>query len=401
MASLGRFEPRKCWRVRCTLQVGTQRRRRAFYARSRSDARTLLGRLEQLEQATRSSIATRNEIDQWVQSDYLRPDEAAACFPGWAETQLRNPALRVTDFAAILSAFEDHALRRSKARDPMRRTFLDHMSLARRVLAWLQDQHPELPTLTVADVEAYKADLEYRYRGWTVHHRLTTLRVLLDRAQELGMVIENPARAVRVESTPKTATVRHTLTPEEIHRLLEVSLSYRQWVYGGLPSAVRLGLYAGLRREEMCWCRWDWLDDRRRILIVQEAHSVSGQTWVPKDYEARRLDVKAVLTEYLAEDRNRQEALGRVGPFILAGKYEGKPLGTDALQHSFSRMVTAEGMDRRITLHALRHTYCTELLRAGVDLRTVQRRMGHSSIRTTEVYLHALDPEAHPTDALP
>ena len=54
-----------------------------------------------------------------------------------------------------------------------------------------------------------------------------------------------------------------------------------------------------------------------------------------------------------------------------------------------------------LSLYCLRHTYCTSLLRAGVDLETVRHRMGHSSILTTQRYLRYMEPETHPTEKLP
>jgi site-specific recombinase XerD len=401
MASIDFFEARGCWRTRCTLLIGAHRTRRAFYTRFKAEAHSLHFALQRLENATNGDVATNDEIDQWVRAGYLTPQEAAGCFPGWADAQVRSPMLLPTDYGAVLKAYGDFALRHTKARDPLGRSYVNRMDLARRVVAWLETAHPDVASLTSRDVDAYKAQLEARYRGWTVHHRLTVLRLLLDRALELSMVPANPARAISVESMPKTATVRRMLSPGEIRKILDVSLNHRDVVYGGLATAVRLGLYAGLRREEMCWCRWDWLDRPRRILVVQEASSPAGDRWVPKDYEARRLDVKAELTEFLEMEHSRQTTRDLAGPFMLPSRQAGRPLGVDALQHAFGRLITAEAMDPRITLHCLRHTYCTELLRAGVDLRTVQRRMGHSSIRTTEIYLHELDAEAHPTDALP
>jgi len=49
----------------------------------------------------------------------------------------------------------------------------------------------------------------------------------------------------------------------------------------------------------------------------------------------------------------------------------------------------------------MRHTYATMALRGGVDLRTLQKRMGHSDLKTTMEYLHFIEPEAHPMDKLP
>ena len=181
MAHVDRYKPRNCWRVRCALQLGSGRELRAFYRRSKSEASSLQGRLSRLEEAVRTGVATREEIDQWLRAKYLTAREAAVCFPGWADTEARDPALTATDYAAILTAYEEFALRRSKARDPLRHTFKVQMALARRVVAWLEEAHPVLPLLTASGIDAHKADLQGRYRGWTVHHRLTALRALLDR----------------------------------------------------------------------------------------------------------------------------------------------------------------------------------------------------------------------------
>ena len=65
-------------------------------------------------------------------------------------------------------------------------------------------------------------------------------------------------------------------------------------------------------------------------------------------------------------------------------------------------MLAAEGRaDCGLTVYCLRHKYATSLLRAGVDLATVQHRMGHASMSTTREYLHHIEPEQHATGRLP
>jgi integrase/recombinase XerD len=76
------------------------------------------------------------------------------------------------------------------------------------------------------------------------------------------------------------------------------------------------------------------------------------------------------------------------------------PISGDGLQKAFARAVTQSGIRKKAHVHTLRHSYATHLLEAGVNLRLIQEYLGHSSVRTTELYTHltreirdaALDP---------
>jgi integrase/recombinase XerD len=68
-----------------------------------------------------------------------------------------------------------------------------------------------------------------------------------------------------------------------------------------------------------------------------------------------------------------------------------KPLCASTIRRVFKRAVRGVGIKKQVSVHTLRHSFATHLLEAGTDLYYIQRLMGHSSARTTAIYLHVTD----------
>ena len=110
-------------------------------------------------------------------------------------------------------------------------------------------------------------------------------------------------------------------------------------------------------------------------------------------------DPKAeISTQWLRAHKVRQleirlvVGLGKIEPTTLVfGDVEGAPLKPHTVSRAWQRVVAAKGLPR-VSFHALRHTHASALFRAGVDVLTISRRLGHSSpSMTLDIYGHLIE----------
>jgi site-specific recombinase XerD len=101
-------------------------------------------------------------------------------------------------------------------------------------------------------------------------------------------------------------------------------------------------------------------------------------------YLSRRLST--LLSRYL----QLRDHLGVTHPFVFFSRGLGT-LTADAVRRRLAAASVNAHLSRRVTPHMLRHTAATELVEAGIDIRIIQRLLGHASLTTTEIYTHVSD----------
>jgi integrase len=155
----------------------------------------------------------------------------------------------------------------------------------------------------------------------------------------------------------------------------------------------------GARRGELCAIHWCDLDLEHGLLLLRRALYLDDDGELrekdTKTHQQRRvaLDVETVDV-FVAHREGREKQLRDLGiewdndGYVFTLEPDGsKPLHPDTATQRFDRMATRLGIDS--TLHSLRHYSATELIAAGVDVRTVAGRLGHSGGGATTLRVYA------------
>jgi site-specific recombinase XerD len=147
---------------------------------------------------------------------------------------------------------------------------------------------------------------------------------------------------------------------------------------------VRLLVVTGMRVGELCRLR---LDDVAPDGSVLRIHGKGARDRVAYVTDASlRQDLRRIV-----ERQRQSQAAAGVGGGALFLNRHGAPLRPQSVRAKLKRLASEAGLGRRVTPHMLRHTAATLLIETGVDIRFVQRLLGHSSIATTEIYTHVSD----------
>ncbi len=146
---------------------------------------------------------------------------------------------------------------------------------------------------------------------------------------------------------------------------------------------------SGLRVSELVGLNRDHINLKRREFMVRGKGqkdrpifiSPEAAAWV-EQYIAKREDTLPAL--FIRHGRGGAKAVNTSGNY--------NRLTARSIQRMVARYALLAGITKHVSPHTLRHSFATDLLMNGADLRSVQALLGHSNIATTQIYTHVTDP---------
>lgn len=256
----------------------------------------------------------------------------------------------------------------------------------------------QLKKLTVKQLDNLYADLRARLAPATIRQCHAIIRKSLGVAVRHGDIPANPA----AEAQPPKL-VRHEIDPPSIdvyQRIYDRANTPKRHRDSdlGLGDFLRVAAGTGARRAEVCGLRWSDIDFAgRTMLIARTIIETDGRLEVhtTKGKKPRRIAIDPILADSLAGHLKASHARARAAGcelaadgYIFSDEFDGStPWRPDRVSHAFYRIKRELEVDVR--LHDLRHLHVTQLLAAGVDVRTVAGRVGHTTPDVTlSVYAH-------------
>lgn len=246
------------------------------------------------------------------------------------------------------------------------------------------------------------------------------LKIALDAAIEHGYLIRNPVKGTKpLKGYQKEIIV---IDEEQVNTLLNIAKSGTYITYGvknprciyynqGTEylnhccyNFVNLALASGMRFGELCGLKWECIDFANCMISVKEQLLTSNDRLqyfdTPKSRTSRRnISIDDNTISELKEFKEYQEEYAKTLGDKFCNEKDlvftngfGKPMDrSNFVAYRFKKMLGAANLPKGFTVHCLRHTHATLLLKNKVDLKAVSERLGHSSPDITlKIYYHLL-----------
>ena len=190
-------------------------------------------------------------------------------------------------------------------------------------------------------------------------------------------VLDRPWRLFSILHVEDERTLPVVLTQEEVTRIFAKVTTFHNYVYFSTVYS------CGLRLSEALALTVSDIDADAMLIHVRHGKGATDRT-VPLPHHTLTL-----LRRYWLTHKHPSMIFPAVGRGRISGHTATEHMNRSSVQGAFLRARKAAGVTRpRVSVHTLRHSYATHLLEAGLNIRFIQRALGHRCLETTVKYLH-------------
>lgn len=224
--------------------------------------------------------------------------------------------------------------------------------------------------------------LQRQLKETTIKRRLASLKLLFIWAEREKLIGDDPFRMLneRIRLPKRLPRALDRDDRECLRRTLVLRAAIDDFDAMRSKTAIHLLLDTGIRIGELVAICLKDLSLANESLLIHGKGNRQRLVYVMQKPLYRKME------KYLACRRTVPTSSDRL--FVLSN---GKPVSAVKVRAELRGICRTAGITRHVTPHMLRHTCATQWLEAGVDVRYVQKLLGHQSISTTEIYTHVSD----------
>jgi integrase len=236
--------------------------------------------------------------------------------------------------------------------------------------------------MTALQWEKYKRVRSGKVSAVTTNIELRSLRAAMNRAVDWKLLLSNPFYRQKLCMVPESVPTFFSV--DDFERLIRAIRDI--W----FRLIVIVAVLTGMRRSEMINLHWGDIDFAQKTIRIQ-----SNGDFRTKAGKRRVIAVGETVMEILAKLR---PANFDNSTYVFTLK--GKQIQPALLTKKLKKAVKASKVEnQRLHFHSLRHTFASWLAQKGTSIYEIQKLLGHTDIKTTQIYAHLLPNELHKTVA--
>ena len=232
-------------------------------------------------------------------------------------------------------------------------------------------------------IEEYVTHLHKSYKQKTVKRKIASIKAFYNYLEETEIIAESPFRKIKVK-IKETVTLPRIIPREEIEKLLnhmyqclnENDKASRKFMLRDV-AVIEVFFATGARVYEISNIRDDSINLNTGLIRLM------GKGGKERYVQISNTSILEVLKKYYDEN---EQSIKKSGYFFVNNRES--RYTEQSIRLMLKKYTKQAGIERNITPHMFRHSFATYLIEEGVDVSCVQQILGHSSIKTTQIYIH-------------